>query len=810
MNSEAKELPKYKDPVCGMEVTREDEAGRLDHKGTIYHFCSTACIDKFKADPEKFLKMPEFFISQEMKEKKLGKTETITLPVSGMSCASCVLTIEKAVNGLPGVANIVVNFAAEKAIVEFDKKVTSLEDIKKRVRAVGYEVSDEKEGGEGASRIEWEKARKRLIGAWLITIPIIVLMILERAFSVMLPFQESILLILGAFVIFCPGLNTLKAGFNSVRHGAASMDVLIGLGTLTALVTGILKIFRFPIESYAGISGMVMAFFLTGRYIEAMSKGKASIAIKRLIQLGAKSVRILSNGEEKEIPIERLMVGQTMIIRPGEKVPTDGEVVEGSSSVDESMVTGESLPVKKKVGDLVIGATINQQGLLRVKAAKIGKDTFLAQIIKLVEEAQGSKIPIQEFADRVTARFVPIVLAIAVLTFFFWLLFAPYPILQWAHRFLPWVNPSLTPISLAIFAGVAVLVIACPCALGLATPTALMVGSGMGAERGILFKSGEAIQTMKEVKVIVFDKTGTITKGRPEVTDVSVVEGLSETVILENAASLESGSEHPLASAVVESAKAKGIKITQPERFEALPGKGIIGKVHNREVVIGNKKLFDEKGIAYSSLEATLTKLENEAKTTILVGIDGKVSGAVAIADSLKDDSTKALQELKAMGLTLVMLTGDNERTARAIANKVGIEKVVSNVLPAHKQKEVEKLQKEYGMVAMVGDGINDAPALTQANVGIAIGTGTDIAIESSDVTLVRGNLSGVVTAIKLSRETFRKIKQNLFWAFFYNTIAVPLAILGLLHPVIAEIAMAASSINVVTNSLRLRRTNVG
>jgi Cu+-exporting ATPase len=768
-------VEKFKDPVCGMEITIDQEAGQLEYKGTTYHFCNISCLEKFKADPEKFLGQPELSIPQKMEEKKIGKTENITLPVGGMSCASCVLTIEKAVNSLPGVANVSVNFAVEKAVIDYDKKVTGLEDIKNIIRSVGYEVKDEKEGLEDRAEIIWQKAKSKLYIAWAITIPIIILMILEMIFGIMIPYFHWFMVLLGASVVLIPGFETLKAGFNSVRHGSASMDVLIGMGTMAALLTGVLKLINIPIENYAGIAGMIMAFHLTGRYFEAMSKGKASQAIQRLIKLGAKTARIIVDEKEKEIPVEQLKVDDIMVIRPGEKIPTDGEVVDGRSSIDESMATGESLPVKKRIGDSVIGATINQQGLLKIRATKIGKDTFLAQVIKLVEECQGL-----------------------------------VKILFWAQGFLPWINPSLTAFSLAIFAAVAVLVIACPCALGLATPTALMVGSGLGAEKGILFRSGEAIQTLKDVKAIVFDKTGTITKGRPEITDIIPIQGFDERDILKYAGSLESGSEHPLASAVVESTKARGIEIITPQEFEAISGKGVTGQVDEKKIVIGNIKLFKEQGIRYLFMAEKITELENEAKTPILVAVNQKLAGVIAIADSLKEDSKEALGNLKAIGLNVVMLTGDNERTAKSIARKVGIDKVVANVLPADKQKEVEKLQKKYGTVAMVGDGINDAPALTQANVGIAIGTGTDIAIESADVTLVRGNLSSVVTAIKLSKSTFKKIKQNLFWAFFYNVVAIPLAILGLLHPVIAEIAMAASSINVVTNSLRLRREKIG
>lgn len=804
-------MNKFRDPVCGMEITEQEEAGHLDYKGTTYHFCNTSCLKKFKADPEKFLKQPNFFLPIDKVKKVVGKTDNITLPVSGMSCASCVLTIEKAVNSLPGVARATVNFAAEKAIIEYNKKITTVEDIKHMIRNVGYDVQEEKEGAEVGKDIAWQKAKTKLYTVWIITIPIIIIMFLEMLFGITIPYFRLIMVILGGAAVLIPGFETLKAAVNSVRHGAASMDVLIGMGTIAALITGILNLANMPIENYAGIAGMIMAFHLTGRYFEAMSKGKASQAIQRLIKLGVKTARVIVDGEEKQIPVEQLKVNDIMVIKPGEKIPTDGEVIDGGSSIDESMATGESLPVKKKIGDTVIGATINQKGLLKVKATKIGKDTFLAQVIKLVEECQGSKIPIQKFADQVTAHFVPVVLIIATMTFFIWLVFAPalINILFWAQGFLPWINPSLSAISLAIFAAVAVLVIACPCALGLATPTALMVGSGLGAENGILFRSGEAIQTLKDVKAIVFDKTGTITKGRPEVTDIISINDFNEKDILEYAGSLESGSEHPLAGAVVESAKAREAKITQPQEFEAISGKGVIGKINGNEIIIGNAKLLKERGIKYSSDRGEITKLEKEAKTPILVAINHELAGIIAIADALKENSEKALGNLKTMGLNLIMLTGDNERTAKAIAQKVGIDKVVANVLPVDKQKEIENLQKEYGIVAMVGDGINDAPALTQANVGIAIGTGTDIAIESSDVTLVRGNLSSVVTAIKLSKNTFTKIKQNLFWAFFYNAIAIPLAMLGLLHPVIAEIAMAMSSINVVTNSLRLRKTKL-
>lgn len=794
-----------------MEITEQEQAGQYEYKGITYHFCNLSCLEKFKTNPEKFLNKPDFSKPEQMADKKTGKTEIISIPILGMTCASCVLTIEKAVSNLPGVAQVSINFASEKAVVEYDKKITSLDEIKARIQEVGYEIGKDASSGIDPTNQAWQKAKSRLILVWIFTIPIIVLMFLHMILGVHLHEMDMIMLGLGGLAVLIPGFNTLKAGINSIRHGSASMDVLIGIGTLAALMTGLVKLFQIPIENYAGIAGMIMAFHLTGRYIEATSKGRASQAIKRLIQLGAKSVTIIVNKTKQVIPIENLQVGDVMLVRPGEKIPTDGEIISGTSNIDESMVTGEPIPAQKKTGDKVIGATINQNGLLQIKATKVGKDTFLAQIIKLVEECQGSKIPIQEFADKVTSRFVPIIVIIAVATFFGWLFLAPSlkGILVWANSFLPWVNPNLSSISLAIFAAVAVLVIACPCALGLATPTALMVGSGIGAERGILFRSGEAIQTLREVKAVVFDKTGTITKGKPEVTDIFLVSNISEDKLLTYTASLESGSEHPLANAIIKTVQEKGLTITNPTDFQAITGKGIRGKVDNINIIIGNKMLFRENEIDFSSNTDKIAEMEEHAKTVILVAVDYKLAGIIAIADSIKLDAPKSISDIRVMGIDVIMLTGDNQKTAQVIGKKVGIEKIIANVLPQDKQKTITELQQAYTLVAMVGDGINDAPALTQANVGIALGTGTDIAIESADVTLVKGNLSEVVTAIKLSKATFRKIKQNLFWAFFYNLIAIPLAIFGLMHPLIAEAAMAVSSVNVVTNSVRLKKLKI-
>jgi len=729
-----------------------------------------------------------------------------TMKIGGMTCASCANTVEKALKKVNGVNFANVNIATEKATVKFDPDQVNYVQLTKAVQNSGYEVVVEhKEANEFA---EFELTRKKMIGAWLFTIPITLWMIPGMVFGKMYP-NEFVyhlgMILLAIPVLFIFGRRTYISAFKSVTHGSANMDVLIALGTGAAFITGPLR-FLLPIASFAGISAMIMAFHLTGRYIESKAKGRASQAIRKLLELGAKTAVLIRNKSEVEIPIEEVVIGDIMIIKPGSKIPTDGKIISGKTSIDESMATGESMPVKKSIGDIVLGATINQSGLIKVKATKIGKDTFLSQIIKLVEETQGSKIPIQEFADKVTGIFVPIVIILAILTFISWLVFNQQlqQIVIWAGNFLPWVNPELGVITQAIFATVAVLVIACPCALGLATPTALMVGSGMGAERGILIRKGEAIQTMKQVKIIAFDKTGTITKGKPEVTDIISL-GIPEQEFLLLAASLEAGSEHPLASAVVK--KAKDLNLLPVKETLSVSGKGISGEIAGKEILIGNRKMFKENQL--KELESQIQNLEAQAKTVVIVGYESRIIGLLAIADSIKNDSAAAIKTMHEMGLRTVMLTGDNRSTADAIAKQVGIDFVVAEILPEKKVNEIIKLQEKHGIVAMVGDGINDAPALKQANVGIAIGTGTDIAIESADITLVQGNLSAVITAIKLSRATFRKIKQNLFWAFAYNIIAIPVAVFGLLHPVIAEIAMATSSITVVTNANLLRRINL-
>jgi Cu+-exporting ATPase len=745
-------------------------------------------------------------------------TETITLPIGGMTCSACTAKVESALSNVDGVVNASVNLATERATVVFVPGVTGITELKQAVNATGYQILDIAEStSEGEEEISQEErkmwdARFRMQVAWGFTVPIILWMFAEMFFGIVWP-NETIfnlgMFLLALPVLFWVGFPTFRGAWAAITHRHANMDTLIALGTGVSLLTGPAYFF-FPVANYAGVAAMIMAFHLTGRYIEESAKGRASQAIRKLLELGAKTAHVLRNGQEVEIPIEDVQVDDVMVIRPGEKVPTDGVILEGRGAIDESMATGESMPVNKNPGDEVIGATINLEGLLKVKTTKVGENTFLSQVIKLVEECQGTKVPIQEFADKVTGIFVPIVMGLAALTILSWVFFPGImrPLVE-IGTVLPWVNPDLGVLTLAVVSMVAVLVIACPCALGLATPTALMVGSGIGAENGILIRSGAAIQMFKDIKIVIFDKTGTITKGKPEVTDIVPVGEFDEQTVLKYAAAIEYGSEHPLGRAIVEKAKVLNLGITEPNDFQAIRGKGVSGTVNNKHVLVGSRRLMTEYNLDPTSLEDELIRLEEEAKTAMLVAVNGELVGVIAVADAMKSDSAAAINALHEMGIQTAMITGDNQRTADAIARIVGIDHVLAEVLPEGKVNEVQKLQSEFGLVAFVGDGINDAPALTQANVGVAIGTGTDIAIEASDVTLVRGELTGVVEAVNLSQATFRKIKQNLFWAFFYNIAMIPLAVIGWMHPVLAEIAMATSSITVVSNANRLRKVDI-
>ena len=750
-----------------------------------------------------------------------------TLHIDGMHCASCVASVEKALKGIDGVEIATVNLATETAQVTYDTEKASFQDFVTAVDNVGYEVvtneQPEEETAPGKVDRDEEKVNhaKRLMNfSWALTIPIILWMLPEMIFGYYFlgktGYDIGMLLLSGAVLVY-PGWETLKSAWKSGTHLTPNMDVLIAMGTIASYATGFVSLLhQFGIgpafHSFAGVAGMIVAFHLTGRYVETKAKGRASQAIKKLLTLEAKEATVERNGEQVKVPVSQLKIGDIMVVKPGEKIPTDGEVVDGQSSVDESLATGESMPVEKTVGAQVIGATINKNGVLKVKASKVGKDTFLSQVIKMVEEAQGSKVPIQAFADRVTSVFVPTVIGIALLTLIAWLVFPGFwhGIVVWAAGFIPWVNPNMGPVALALYATVAVLVIACPCALGLATPTALMVGSGMGAENGVLIRKGAAIQTMKDVTTIVFDKTGTVTEGKPGVTDVITFNGTDEKSLIHLAGIAEGGSEHPLGEAIANYAKNVNGESADLSGFEAISGKGIKATVDGKSVLVGTDKLMTDADIPVDEkVQEQKASLEEQAKTAMYVAIDDKLAGLIAVADTVKPDSKKAIQTLKRFGLTTVMITGDNERTAKAIAKEVGIDRVIANVMPDDKANEVRRLQEAGERVAMVGDGINDAPAITQADVGIAIGTGTDVAIESGDIVLVQGELSAVVKAVKLSRATFLKIKQNLFWAFFYNVIMVPLSIIGVMHPVLAEIAMAFSSINVVTNSRRLQKVDI-
>jgi len=749
-------------------------------------------------------------------------TGTAVLSVAGMSCASCAARVQRALLAVPGVVQAGVNLAAGKATVTFIPGAAGEEDFRKAVAGAGYEVvagppqAQAARAEEDEAELRMREARFRMRAAWVFTVPLIIWMLPEMFWGIMWPSEAGFnlgMILLALPVLAWVGRQTYQRGFGAVRHGHANMDTLIGLGTAVSWLTGPASFF-FPVANYAGVAAMIMAFHLTGRYVEEVAKGRSSQAIRRLLEMGAKTARVIRDGVEVEVPAEAVEVGDIMVVRPGEKIPTDGVVVEGESAVDESMATGESLPVYKKPGDEVIGATINQEGLLKIRATRVGRDTFVAQVIRLVEEAQGSKVPVQELADRVTGVFVPVVLVLAGITLALWLVF-PQIMVSFARAgaFLPWVNPDLGAATLAVVAAVAVLVIACPCALGLATPTALMVAAGVGAEHGILFRSGVALQGLKDVRIAVFDKTGTLTKGKPEVTDVvpspDVVE---EGFLLRLAASAESGSEHPLGRAVVGRALSEGLSLFEAAEFRALPGKGVTAAVEGRRVMVGSRPLMEEHGLEVAGLLPRAEALEGEGKTVLFVAVlepQPQVLGLVALADTLKEDAVLAVRELHRMGVATAIITGDNRRTAEAVARKLGIERVVAEVLPDGKVAEIKKLKEKFGAVAFVGDGINDAPALAQADVGIAIGTGTDVAIEAGDVTLVHGELSGVVEALNLSRAAFRKIRQNLFWAFFYNVVMIPLAVIGWMHPLLAEAAMAVSSVTVVSNANRLRKVEI-
>ena len=741
----------------------------------------------------------------------------VRLTVPGMGSDHCAGLVRDSLERLDGIDDIRTNVSNHQVTVKRSGDKPTPEELKAAVERGGYEVTavkteddtdDEGDGDEAYLTRAWQRFVIAAVPATLIMV-----LMMVHMFWVPIPGYLAVIALLAFPVVFLyGGWATHVSAWRSLTNRTANMDVLISMGSLPPYLIGLVG-FVYPMTSFIEMAATIMTFHLLGRYLENKAKGRASQAIKKLLTLSAKTARVERDGEEVEVPVKELATGDVMIVRPGDKIPTDGEVIEGESHVDESIATGESIPVEKSKGDSVLGATINKEGRLKVKATRVGADTFLSQVIKLVEEAQSSKVPIQEFADRVTARFVPVVIVIALASLAAWLVFPETlrPILDWGTGFLPWVDAEAGPVILALLAAIAVLVIACPCALGLATPTALMVGSGMGAERGVLIRSGEAIQTLKDIRMVVLDKTGTITKGEPELTDVVAAEGLDENEVLALAAAVENASEHPLAQAIVQGAREREVDFGDVDSFKSVTARGVQGKVNGHEILIGNQRLLEESGIdGLDVLKDALIGLEEKGRTAVLVARDGQAIGIVAVADAIKPDSKDAIRAMHDMGLTVAMVTGDNERAARAVADEVGIDEVLAGVLPEGKVDEIRKLQERYGNhVAMVGDGINDAPALKQANIGIAIGAGADVAIEAADVTLVSGELTKVVEAIQLSKATFSKIVQNLYWAFGYNVAAIPIAAIGLLHPMIGVIAMTSSSLSVIGNSVLLKRARI-
>jgi Cu+-exporting ATPase len=742
-------------------------------------------------------------------------TRKSIFPVGGMTCAACVARVEKALSGVPGVISANVNLASEKATVEYTEG-TDIADLRQAVKEAGYELGPEAETLEdvtAAARRELRSVRNRFIFAAVLAGAIMVLM-WTPAFTG----RQYLLWALATPVQFWAGWRFYKGAWGALRHRTADMNTLVAVGTSAAyfysmtavLFPNLFAAAELELGLYFDTSAMIIALILLGRFLETRARGQTSEAIKKLIGLNPKTALVIRDGEEKEISVEDVQVSDLILVRPGERVPVDGIIREGYSSIDESMITGESIPVDKKTGDEVIGASINKTGSFKFEATRVGKDTTLARIIRLVDEAQGSKAPIQRLADIIASYFVPIVIGIAIITFIIWYFVGP--------------SPSLT---YAILSFVAVLIIACPCAMGLATPTAIIVGTGKGAEHGILIRSAETLEKSHKINAVLLDKTGTLTRGEPQVTDIISAPPYSREEILRLAASAERNSEHPLGEAIVRAAAKKKLKLSPTSDFNSIPGHGVEASVEGKKLLLGNLRLMSERKLSLNRLGKEAERLWGKGKTVMFLSADGKVAGIIALADTLKPNAKAAVAALHNMGIEVVMLTGDNKRTAEAIAREAGIDRILAEVLPEHKAQEVKKLQKKK-TVAMVGDGINDAPALAQADIGIAIGTGTDVAVETGDITLISGDLTGIVTAISLSKRTMRTIRQNLFWAFAYNTALIPIAAgvlylafgntgvpsglhfilgdYGFLNPILAAAAMAASSLTVVSNSLRLKR----
>ncbi|TDF97204.1 heavy metal translocating P-type ATPase [Paenibacillus piri] len=746
----------------------------------------------------------------EQSVQKLGYgtvKETADLELAGMFCAACAVKIEKTLNKMPGVTNAAVNFAMETARVEYNPLEVSVDDMQKRIEKLGYQAFTKQEQTDPGERREQAIARqkRKLLISAVLSLPLLWAMVSHFAFLSWIWMPELFMnpwfqLALATPVQFYIGMPFYVGAYKSLRNKSANMDVLVSLGTSAAYFYSLYLTIVWASQGgsvhhgpamYYETSAVLITLVILGKLFESLAKGRTSEAIKTLMGLQAKTALVIRGGQEMTVPVEEVLAGDIVLVKPGEKIPVDGEVLEGTSAVDESMLTGESLPVEKKSGDTVIGATINKNGRLTVKATKVGKETALAQIIKVVEEAQGSKAPIQRIADVISGIFVPIVVGIAAAAFLVWYI---------------WVNPG--DVASALEKAIAILVIACPCALGLATPTSIMAGSGRAAELGVLFKGGEHLESTHRIDAIILDKTGTVTKGKPELTDI-VVDHIDERSFLRMVGAAEKSSEHPLAEAIVSGIAAKGIELPAAEQFEAIPGFGIRAVVEGREILAGTRRLMAQYEVQAEQAFERMAKLEEEGKTAMLIAVDRQYAGLVAVADTIKETSRQAVERLKHMGIEVIMITGDNERTALAIAKQAGIDQVRAEVLPEGKAEEVKKLQAQGKKVAMVGDGINDAPALAMADIGMAIGTGTDVAMEAADVTLIRGDLNSIPDAIYMSRKTMGNIRQNLFWALGYNTLGIPIAALGLLAPWVAGAAMALSSVSVVLNALRLQRLNI-
>lgn len=765
----------------------------------------------FALEKTKIMYDPQKTNPQQFKEKveSLGYgivSDKAEFTVSGMTCAACANRVEKRLNKLEGVNGATVNFALESATVDFNPDEINVNEMKSAITKLGYKLevkSDEQDESTDHRLQEIERQKKKFIISFILSFPLLWAMVSHFSFTSFIYLPDMLMnpwvqLALATPVQFIIGGQFYVGAYKALRNKSANMDVLVALGTSAAYFYSVYLSIQsigsseHMTDLYFETSAVLITLIILGKLFEAKAKGRSSEAIKKLMGLQAKTATVMRDGTEMKILIEEVVAGDIVYVKPGEKIPVDGEIVEGKSAIDESMLTGESIPVDKTIGDVVIGSTMNKNGFLKVKATKVGRDTALAQIIKVVEEAQGSKAPIQRVADQISGIFVPVVVVIAIITFAVWMIF---------------VTPG--DFGGALEKMIAVLVIACPCALGLATPTSIMAGSGRSAEYGILFKGGEHLEATHRLDTVILDKTGTVTNGKPVLTDVIVADGFNEEEILRLVGAAEKNSEHPLAEAIVEGIKEKKIDIPSSETFEAIPGFGIESVVEGKQLLIGTRRLMKKFNIDIEEVSKSMEELEREGKTAMLIAINKEYAGIVAVADTVKDTSKAAITRLKKMGLDVVMITGDNTQTAQAIAGQVGIEHVIAEVLPEGKAEEVKKLQAQGKKVAMVGDGINDAPALATADIGMAIGTGTDVAMEAADITLIRGDLNSIADAIFMSKMTIRNIKQNLFWALAYNGLGIPIAAFGFLAPWVAGAAMAFSSVSVVLNALRLQRVKL-